>query len=330
MGETTAVAYLEKRYQVIDTPDNDAAIHPDERSAADCEEDTGRSQPELRQRECSPSSSDTIKLYLQEIRRTQLLTLAEEQELSDRIKKGDPEARAHMIEANLRFVVSIGKRYINRGLPFADIIAEGNIGLIRAVEKFDGGRGFRFSTYAAWWIRQAIERAIANQARTIRLPVHIAELVKAYTRTVQKLTQKLDRAPSSEEVAEMMRIPPQRVRAISQVVRDACSLDMLISSHGEQKLQDVLRDENAPDPSAAIDDRCRQKRVTSLISRLTATERKIIESRYGLSRQNPEDLDIVGRQFGITLERVRQIESRAIRKLRGLVRRKNMELSDVL
>jgi RNA polymerase sigma factor (sigma-70 family) len=273
---------------------------------------------------------DTIKLYLKEIRKSSLLTFAEEQALAKRVQEGDAEARAKMIESNLRLVVSIGKRYINRGLPFSDVIEEGNLGLIRAVEKFEYERGFKFSTYASWWIRQAIERAIANQVRIIRLPVHVAELANSYTRTVRKLTQRLGREPINEEVAKEMRVPLQRIRTISQVTRETYSLDMLISAEGEDTLQDVLSDENTPSPSAASDERLRRQYLSEWMSGLPNTERSVLEMRYGLNRANPRTLDSIGRQFGITRERVRQIENQAIRKLRNFTRSRDIELTDML
>ena len=273
---------------------------------------------------------DTIKLYLKEIRKSSLLTFAEEQALAKRVQEGDAEARAKMIESNLRLVVAIGKRYINRGLPFSDVIEEGNLGLIRAVEKFEYERGFKFSTYASWWIRQAIERSIANQVRIIRLPVHVAELANSYTRTVRKLTQTLGREPSHEEVAKQMRVPVERVRTVAQVTRETYSLDMLISGEGEDTLQDVLSDENTPSPSAASDERLRRENISEWISGLPNTERSVLEMRYGLNRSSPRTLESIGRQFGITRERVRQIENQAIRKLRNYTRMMDIELSDML
>lgn len=284
-----------------------------------------------RKREGSAETDlDTVKLYLQEIRKTPLLTFEEEQTLAKRVQEGDREARGKMIQSNLRLVVAIGKRYINRGLPFSDIIEEGNLGLIRAVEKFDYERGFRFSTYASWWIRQSIERAIANQVRIIRLPVHVAELANSYSRTVRKLTQMLGREPSNEEVAKKMRININRVRALSQVTRETYSLDMLINGEGEDTLKDVLSDENTPLPSSESDERLRRQYLSAWIAELPPTERNVIEMRYGLNRTTPRTLDSIGRQFGITRERVRQIENQAIRKLRNFTRSRNIELSDML
>jgi len=328
MSDATATAYLEEQDQFTDVWDEDAARNPDETRTAEGLKETGGLR--TGREDLSSSNPDATKIYLKEIRKTPLLSFAEEQSLAKRVQKGDLEARKHMIEANLRLVVSIGKKFINRGLPFSDILEEGNIGLIRAVEKFEYKRGFRFSTYATWWIRQAIERAIANQVRIIRLPVHVAELASVYIRTVRKLTQQLHREPSPEEVAKKMRITVQRVRAVSQVIRDTYSLDMLINGEGEETLQDVLADESIPDPSATIDDRLRQERINAWISGLAAMERRIIEFRYGLNKQNPQTLESIGRQFGITRERVRQIENQAILKLRNFMRSRKIELSDVL
>lgn len=323
MSYSTATVYDEEKDRLTGAWDEDAAKNSEGPRVADGFR-SGRSREEL------PSfDPDAIKIYLKEIRNTPLLSFAEEQVLAKRVQKGDAEARKHMIEANLRLVVSIGKRYINRGMPFSDIIAEGNIGLIRAVEIFEYKRGFRFSTYATWWIRQAIERAMANQVRIIRLPVHVAALANVYLRTVRKLTQRLHRAPTSEEVAGAMRVSVQRIRAVSQVVRKTWSLDMLIGD-ADETLQDVLRDENAPDPSIKIDEHFRREHIKTLITGLAATERTVIECRYGLNRQNPQTLDSIGRRIGLTRERVRQIENQAIRKLRSFMQSSNIKMSDVL
>jgi RNA polymerase sigma factor (sigma-70 family) len=278
----------------------------------------------------SDKGLDVIKFYFKEIRKLPLLNFEQEQALAKRIEKGDEEARARMIEANLRLVVAIGKKYINRGLPFSDILEEGNLGLIRAVEKFDYKRGFKFSTYASWWIRQSIERSIANQVRIIRLPVHVAEITNSYMRTVRKLTQELGREPSQEEVAKKMKVSVQRVRALAQTSRDTYSLDMLISDEGDDTLKDILRDTNTPSPAAAVNEQGRRKYLNEYISELPETERNVLRMRYGLSSDSPRTLDSIGKQFGITRERVRQIEKQAIGKLRNLTRSREMELVDML
>ncbi len=273
---------------------------------------------------------DAIKYYLKEIRKTPLLTFEQEQELAKRIANGDQEARAKMIEANLRLVVAIGKKYINRGLQFSDIIEEGNLGLIRAVEKFQYERGFKFSTYASWWIKQSIERAIVNQTRTIRLPVHIAEIVNSYMRATRQLTQTLGRDPQIDEIAKKMKVPVEKVRSISQVVRETYSLDMLIGDQEEDTLKDILQDNNALSPASFSDEIRRREHIDDWLQQLSVSERKVIELRFGLVDGEPKTLDAIGKEFGITRERVRQIETQALNKLRIITRRKKIDLEGML
>lgn len=273
---------------------------------------------------------DAIKYYLKEIRKTPLLTFEQEQELAKRIEKGDQEARAKMIEANLRLVVAIGKKYINRGLQFSDIIEEGNLGLIRAVEKFQYERGFKFSTYASWWIKQSIERAIVNQTRTIRLPVHIAEIVNSYLRTVRQLTQSLGREPQIEEIAKKMKVTVDKVRSVSQVVRETYSLDMLIGDQEEDTLKDILQDTNAMSPASFSDEIRRKEFIDEWLQQLSISERRVIEFRFGLVDGEPRTLDAIGKEFGITRERVRQIETQALNKLRAITKRKKIDLEGML
>ncbi len=273
---------------------------------------------------------DAIKYYLKEIRKTPLLTFEQEQELAKRIEKGDQEARARMIEANLRLVVAIGKKYINRGLQFSDIIEEGNLGLIRAVEKFQYERGFKFSTYASWWIKQSIERAIVNQTRTIRLPVHIAEIVNSYLRTVRQLTQSLGREPQIEEIAKKMKVTVDKVRSVSQVVRETYSLDMLIGDQEEDTLKDILQDANAVSPASFSDEIRRKEFIDEWLHQLSVSERRVIELRFGLVDGEPRTLDAIGREFGITRERVRQIETQALNKLRAITKRKKIDFEGMV
>jgi len=273
---------------------------------------------------------DAIKYYLKEIRKTPLLTFEQEQELAKRIAQGDQEARAKMIEANLRLVVAIGKKYINRGLQFSDIIEEGNLGLIRAVEKFQYQRGFKFSTYASWWIKQAIERAIVNQTRTIRLPVHIAEIVNSYLRATRQLTQSLGRDPQIEEIAKRMKVTVEKVRSISQVVRETYSLDMLIGDQEEDTLKDILQDNNALSPATFSDEIRRREYIDEWLQQLSVSERKVIEMRFGFVDGEPKTLDSIGKEFGITRERVRQIETQALNKLRAITKRKKIDLEEML
>ena len=284
----------------------------------------------LRDDAASPGSPDGIKHYLQEIRKTPLLTFEQEQKLAKTAGQGDEEARARMIEANLRLVIVIGKRYINRGLPFSDIIAEGNIGLIRAVEKFQYQRGFRFSTYAWWWIKQSIERAIVNQVRIIRLPVHVSAAVNKYTRALTKLQQQLGRDPDAEEIAAEMKISARKVRALSQVVRDVYSLDTYISDQEDETFKDTLSDDKARLPHHSYDQGRRQKHIDEWLSQLPEIERNVIELRYGLTCNEPLTLVNVGKQFGLTRERIRQIENQAIARLKNLMKVRNMVLDDML
>ena len=273
---------------------------------------------------------DAIKYYLKEIRKTPLLTFEQEQELAKRIAKGDQESRAKMIEANLRLVVAIGKKYINRGLQFSDIIEEGNLGLIRAVEKFQYERGFKFSTYASWWIKQSIERAIVNQTRTIRLPVHIAEIVNSYLRSVRQLTQSLGREPHIEEIAKKMKVTVDKVRSVSQVVRETYSLDMLIGDQEEDTLKDILQDTNAVSPASFSEEIRRKEHIEEWLQQLSVSERRVVEMRFGLVDGEPRTLDAIGKEFGITRERVRQIETQALNKLRAITKRKHIDLEGML
>jgi RNA polymerase sigma factor RpoS len=293
-------------------------------------EDKNSSSDETSESAPAQKGLDAIKYYLKEIRKTPLLTFEQEQALAKRIEQGDQEARAKMIEANLRLVVAIGKKYINRGLQFSDIIEEGNLGLIRAVEKFKYERGFKFSTYASWWIRQSIERAIVNQTRTIRLPVHIAEIVNSYMRATRQLTQALGREPQIEEIAKKMKVTIEKVRSISQVVRETYSLDMLIGDQEEDTLKDILQDSNALSPASVSDEIRRREHIDEWLQQLTVSERKVIELRFGLNDGEPKTLDSIGKDFGITRERVRQIETQALNKLRVITRRKKIDLEGML
>ena len=269
------------------------------------------------------SASDGIEVityYLKDIRKTPLLTFDEERELGQRIEQGDQEARTQMIEANLRLVVAIGRRYINRGLPFSDIIEEGNLGLIRAVDKFQYRMGHKFSTYALWWIRQSIERAIVNQAKIIRLPVHIADLVRRYNRAVRKLTQELGREPGVDEIARKMDAGIDIIRSVSQLARDILSLDALIGDSTEDTVGDRIPDAHASSPERLSDEISRRNCIDMWLTRLPADERSVVEMRFGLGGDDPMTLDCIGKKFGVTRERVRQIETKAIERLKGLTR----------
>lgn len=276
------------------------------------------------------SGPDALKYYLKEIRKYPLLTFEQEQELGKRVQQGDEEAKARMIESNLRLVVAMGKKYINRGLPFSDIIEEGNLGLIRAVEKFRPEKGFKFSTYASWWIRQAIDRALANQSRLIRLPVHVVQEVTAYTRTVRQLTQELKREPMVGEIAKKMRINADKVRSLSHVVRETYSLDMIIGEQEEDTLKDSIADDAAVSPLTLVGNNDTRQRLDGWLSLLSKNERDVIELRFGLSSDAPETLNRIGRKYGITRERVRQIESKALDKLKQFSRNDHLNLEVLL
>lgn len=278
----------------------------------------------------SPRNPDALRYYLKDIRKTRLLTFEQEQELSKRIALGDEKARAQMIEANLRLVIVVGKRYVNRGLPFSDIIEEGNLGLIRAVEKFQHQRGFKFSTYAWWWIRQSIERAIVRQVRIIRLPVHVSEIVYKYTCAVRKLTQQLGREPNIPEIAGTMKISVSRARVVSQFEREVCSLETRIGEKEETALRDVLCDDSALCSDHSHDEDRRQMHIKEWVSSLPPAERKVLELRYGLNSEEPQTLLSIGKRIGVTRERVRQIENKALSRLRSLVRQKHIALHDML
>jgi RNA polymerase primary sigma factor len=282
------------------------------------------------EKEAPSKASDVVSFYFKEMRKMPLLTFEQEQKLAKRVSEGDLDARSKMIEANLRLVVAIGKRYVARGLPFSDIIEEGNLGLIRAVEKFDYKRGFKFSTYATWWIKQAMERAITNQVRTIRLPVHVSEEVYRYTRMEKKLKQQLRRNPFPEEIAEAMHLSIEKIRMYSQVSRETHSLDVIVMDDGDETLKDYLADDRAPSPESDCNTMSRRKQIDEWIAELSDAERRVVELRYGLNDESPWTLNSIGKRFGITRERVRQIEKKAIDRIRKQTKMNNMELSDVL
>ncbi len=275
-------------------------------------------------------SQDAIKLYLKEIRVANLLNFKEEQELANRIAKGDEEARARMIESNLRLVVNIGKRYMNRGLPFSDVIEEGNIGLIKAVEKFKPEKGFRFSTYASWWIKQSIERALVNQTRTIRLPVHISEEINSFVKVVRRLVQNLKREPTAEEIASEMNYTPDQVKDIMQLIRKTNSLDTPIGNKEEGSLKDLIEDESSLSPAKVTEGIIRHEQIIEWLKYLTENEKKVINLRFGLEDGEAQTLEVIGKEFGLTRERVRQIEASALNKLRFITKRKDIDMDNIL
>jgi RNA polymerase primary sigma factor/RNA polymerase nonessential primary-like sigma factor len=265
------------------------------------------------------SGLDVVKLYLREIRSIPLLTASQERELARRIARGDEAARHRMIVSNLRLVISMAKRYINRGLPFSDIIEEGNLGLMRAVEKFDPKRGCKLSTYASWWIRQAIERAIVNQARIVRLPVHMSEKVVVYVRTVRRLTQKFRREPTFREIADAMGVGVDSVLELYNGTRELLSLDAPVAPRESECLADLLADPAAPSPLDAGSASLMRSKIKTWLKVLSRHERTVLSSRFGLDGREPRTLSRIGREMGITRERVRQIEEQGLRKLRTML-----------
>ncbi|MCG9479992.1 MAG: RNA polymerase sigma factor RpoD [Actinomycetia bacterium] len=261
-------------------------------------------------------TNDPVRMYLKEIGKVRLLTAVEEVQLAKRIKKGDMAAKRKLVEANLRLVVSIAKKYVGRGMLFLDLIQEGNLGLIRAVEKFDHTKGYKFSTYATWWIRQAITRAIADQARTIRIPVHMVETINKLIRIQRQLLQKLGREPAPEEIAKQMGFSPDKVREIMKISQEPVSLETPIGEEEDSHLGDFIEDSEVEAPSDAASFTMLQEQLQDVLNTLNERERKVIQLRFGLQDGHPRTLEEVGREFGVTRERIRQIESKTLSKLR--------------
>ena len=262
------------------------------------------------------SIEDPVRMYLKEIGKVPLLTAEEEIELAKRMELGDQEAKKRLAEANLRLVVSIAKRYVGRGMLFLDLIQEGNLGLIKAVEKFDYRKGYKFSTYATWWIRQAITRAIADQARTIRIPVHMVETINKLIRVSRQLLQELGREPTPEEIAEEMNMPVDRVREILKISQEPVSLETPIGEEEDSHLGDFIQDDNVPVPADAAAFTLLKEQLVEVLSTLTDREQKVLRLRFGLDDGRARTLEEVGKEFNVTRERIRQIEAKALRKLR--------------
>ncbi len=271
------------------------------------------------------SIDDPVRMYLKEIGKVALLTQPQEIALAQRMEKGDEEAKRRLIEANLRLVVSIAKKYVGRGMLFLDLIQEGNLGLIRAVEKFDWRKGFKFSTYATWWIRQAITRALADQARTIRIPVHMVETINKLVRVSRQLLQQLGREPAAEEIAEAMDLPVERVREINKIAQEPISLETPIGEEEDSHLGDFIEDHDALAPAEAASFTMLKEQLEGVLETLSPRERKVLKLRFGLDDGKPRTLEEVGREFGVTRERIRQIEAKALRKLRHPSRSKRLK-----
>ena len=268
---------------------------------------------------------DPVKMFLKEIGKIRLLTFEEENILAERMLKGDKEAKKQLIESNLRLVVSIAKKYIGRGMNFLDLIQEGNLGLIKAVDKFDQSKGYKFSTYATWWIRQAITRAIADQARTIRIPVHMVETINKLIKTSRHLLQTLGREPTPEEIAAELEMPVEKVRDILKVAQEPISLETPVGEEDESNLGNFIPDEDAPSPSEQAADTLLREHIEEVMQTLTPREAKVLKLRFGLEDGRMRTLEEVGREFDVTRERIRQIEAKALRKLRHPSRSKKLK-----
>lgn len=298
--------------QITDTDEEEPAL--DEDVIAEGEEvekidftDTG---------DISSTTRDPVKMYLKDIGKVPLLSAEEEIELAKRMEAGDEAAKKKLAESNLRLVVSIAKRYVGRGMLFLDLIQEGNLGLLKAVEKFDYRKGYKFSTYATWWIRQAITRAIADQARTIRIPVHMVETINKVTRVSRDLLQKLGREPLPEEVGEVMGLPKERVQEIMKIAQEPVSLETPIGEEEDSHLGDFIQDESIPTPVEATNQTLLHEQLDDVVSTLTEREQRVIKLRFGWDDGRPRTLEEVGKEFNVTRERIRQIEAKALRKLR--------------
>ncbi len=313
-----------------DQPEEDQAeelddLNENELEGQDLEAGAEDSEDEKEsQAEDESSTADAIKLYLKDIQKSQLLSAAQERELAELIAAGDEDARAQMIESNLRLVVKIAKRYMNRGLPFLDLIEEGNMGLIKAVEKFKVSKGCRFSTYATWWIRQSIERALVNQSRTIRLPVHVADEITKVLKISRELVQALKRDPSVAEIASAMGIAESQVSKMLVLLRKTYSIEHPMGDNNDYSLIDTVEDKNLVDPASTIEEVDLFAHVLELMDDLTKTEREILVMRFGLDDSEPQTLDTIGQLFGVTRERIRQIEAKSLATLRKAAQQKLM------
>lgn len=315
-------AGLDELYAALETRGVQVAEEETELPLLD-EEQIGKLEHELSAE--GVALDDPVKTYLKEIGRVPLLSAEEEAALARAAQAGDEDARRRLSEANLRLVVSVAKRYAGRGLPFLDLIQEGNLGLIKAVEKFDSTKGFKFSTYATWWIRQAITRAIADQARTIRIPVHMVETINKVIRVSRQLLQELGHDPSPEEIAKEMNMPVDRVRDILKIAQEPVSLETPIGEEEDSHLGDFIPDDDAPEPAEAASFMLLKEQLVEVLKTLTPREEKVLRLRFGIEDGHTRTLEEVGKEFNVTRERIRQIEAKALRKLRHPSRSKKLK-----
>ncbi len=315
LGDDLEPLQLDEFYTALEELHIDVVEEPDAEEGLNL-------QPESRE-----VSTDALQLFLKDIGKVPLLTAAQEVELAKRIERGDHAAKQKMVESNLRLVVSIAKNYRNQGLPFLDLIQEGTIGLVRAAEKFDYRKGFKFSTYATWWIRQAVARALADKARTIRMPVHVVEKLNKIGRIERKLLGELGREPSVEEIAIELELDPVEVEHIKRSAQAPVSLEKPVGDDEESEFGHFLADETAPAPDDAAETALRKETLARILQTLSLRERRVLEMRYGLDGQHPRTLDEVGRTFNVTRERVRQIENQCLKKLQALA--ESQKLRDV-
>jgi RNA polymerase primary sigma factor len=309
-------AQIDAFYDALDEEQIEVVVPEEEAEEPQGDRVWEASEPEI--------STDTLQLFLKDIGKVPLLTAAQEVELAKRIERGDHGAKQAMVEANLRLVVSIAKRYRNQGLPFLDLIQEGTIGLVRAAEKFDWRKGFKFSTYATWWIRQAVARAIADKGRTIRMPVHVVEKLNKISRSERKLRGELAREPTSAEIAADLDLALEEVEQIKRSAQTPVSLEKPVGDEEESEFGHFLTDESEPLPDEAAEVTMRREALRSILGALSPRERQVLELRYGLDGQQPRTLDEVGRAFNVTRERIRQIEHQSLKKLRALAEAKDV------
>ena len=297
----------------IDIVESDAPAGVGEAGSSD-DEDEARPKLDL---SVKAPSSDAVRMYFMAMGKAPLLTAVEEVSLAKRIERRDPAAQRKLIESNLRLVVSIAKRYVGRGMPLLDLIQEGNLGLMRAVEKFDYRRGFKFSTYATWWIRQAITRGLANQARTIRIPAHMVETINRFVRVQRQLLQEIGREPTPEEIAAEMGVSPEKVREIQKISREPTSLQQLVGDDGDAQLGDFIEDKDSASPPEEVGEIVQREEIVLVLGLLTHRERSVLRLRFGLEDGRPRTLEEVGQTFGVTRERIRQIEAKTLAKLQA-------------